>query len=370
MRALREVPARAGTDRRARRGVCGTRQRVATPLLCALVAACTTLAIPAGVARASSDLGGTYIASNRTGAAMLQLLDASGHLVGSYHSVEVEQHGAAYSVVLDQCEAEGTVHGALIVTLSSCTRAGAAGAHFGRLRSGHLVLDFSGTGGTQQAISFAPASVATYDSAVAGLHLYATQMAGLSSYLALEARTPRPFFQPVEGEPTRVGSTWFDVVASQTNAAMTHAGAVADLEVLRWNGTIWVEIRSFPLSSNTGPVPGTPTLLRLRDLVAYAVPLTWMSYDGFEVAGAARDGWRLVPFPANRSIAPNFVPTKTVSLTATEPSTVTERRYGCLQDTSPCGMVTTTYTYDPDRRGGPGFVVQKTSSTTPSLLAG
>jgi hypothetical protein len=340
----------------------------------AVVLVLVAAAVPAGtsVASATSRSGALPAASLVYTSARLdsiiQWVVAAGHVTGTYDGVAVELSGQTYSSEQAHCAITGIDSGSSIAfTLSSCTNAATDGNYFSRVDASGLLLEVASGNGTLTGLQFVPGAFPVYDAAVLSLHRFVAQENALTTYLSDSQRTATPYFRAVASPFFQVATGWFDVVGVQVNAAGDHAQAVADLEVLDWRNSAWLEAASFPLSSATGPVPATPFVLHLPGAIAYAVPLSWQLYRSYEVVAYTRGAWRLVPFATDTRLSPHFA-VEEDQMSGTGP-TITRTMTGCLTHGRDCSTVTIVYTYEPTSsdaaiNDGPAFVI--TASNGPA----
>jgi hypothetical protein len=306
-------------------------------------------------------------------ASIIQWVSLGGHLTGTYDGVAVEVSGQIYSTEEAHCALAGVERAASIaLTLSSCTNAATDGNYFSRVDAAGLLLEVPSGSGTLTGLQFVPGGFPAYDAAVVALQRFVAQTDALAGYLRAAQKTGAPYFRAVSSPFFQVSSRWVDVVGVQVNAAQDHAQALADLEVLDWSASRWVEVASFPLSSATGPVPATPFALHLRGTVAYAVPLSWQLYRSYEVVAYAAGAWRLVPFETDTTLASRFA-VEEDEMSGTGP-TLTRTLTGCLAQRRDCSTVTVVYTYEPTSsdaavHDGPAFVITASSGPAKDFAA-
>jgi len=296
------------------------------------------------------------VASSSGAAAILQWGDLGNHPSGTYDSFREAFNNTQPGALADHCAVSGTVVGSSVtVRLSGCTDASSNGTYAGQLRGSNFDLELPTTSGTLATVVFKPGTISSYNTAVSGVRLLIEQTGGLQSYLT-SAQPSGIFFQPTESAFFKIGTTWYDVVTQQTNVAGNHAQAIAKLFVLRWFNHFWSVIASFPLSSNTGPIPGTPTAIDFEhNITAYAVGLTWMTYKGWEVVARLNGEWHEVPFDADTKLAADLS-FSSVSMTFRN-GKATESIRGCVGSICPSSPAVITYTFNAHSAGGPIFAV-------------
>ena len=326
--------------------------------------------IPAAAAVASTasrgQPAGTFVAAlPGTGVAMLQLIEVRGSLAGTYQAAGMHA-GRPVRVAFDQCGVAGTVSdNHLLLHLSNCSEATSDGTLYGTFTPTGIDIDVRSKNGNQAVVHFKRSSVAAYNKGLARTRLTAEEWNKLDTYVGYQQRTKSPFFQPTAGALEVVDGNTVDVVTYQNNAVSDHAGATDVAEVIDWVDGEWIHVAIFPLSSNTGPIPGTPTAISVHGLTGYAIPLTWQAFVGWRVIAATGAHWHSLALPSDPKLGYRFLSDASASIRSGGPTTLVETLHGCVGGNAPCGSVTVTYLW---HAANESFSLKATRTSSPALL--
>lgn len=313
------------------------------------------------VGASANSTPGILVANPSGQAAMIRWTISADHFTGTYESYNFVVSLGAAAALSNHCLISGSERSSAIsVTFSHCEQSITNGTYAGFFHGKSLYLTLPAQSSPQETLvpnetlAFRPGSTKAYDEAMSAVDLIVSQPNGLTIYLELNRQTPTPYYQPIGSQFFKIGPHWYDIVAQQTNSASDHAGAVARLFVIRWGADVWTQIASFPLTSDTGPIPGTPTSISLgRNIVAFAFPLTWMTYASYEVVAFINSKWQLVPFGTETKLASDFLWSS--SSTSIEGSKIIRTLNGCVGHK--CSTATITYTFNAHSSDGPLFAV-------------